>query len=83
MMEDEYLRREKFDAVKSKLAQLIAEGWETPKLVACIYDLYQEYIISNEQECELYDIADPHEDYNECFRYWMEMNYENPLLQVI
>ena len=45
-----FLCSEKFEAVKEKLTQMMAEGWEIPKLVACVYDLFQAYIISERQE---------------------------------
>lgn len=82
-MEDEYLCQEKFDAVKAKLAQMMADGWEIPKLVACVYDLFQDYIISERQEIELYNFVDKDERYNDVGSYWRNMDYKNPLLQVI
>ena len=83
MEEYDYLSQEKFDEVKVKLRQMLNDGWEVPKMVACIYDLFQEYIISETQEQILYQIADPFEDYNECSEYWYEMDYDNPLLQIL
>lgn len=79
----EYLCQEKFDAVKAKLTRMMADGWEIPKLVACVYDLFQDYIISEEQEIELYSLVDEDERYNDVGSYWWDIDYENPLLQVI
>ena len=56
MEEYDYLSQEKFDKVKAKLQQMIDDGWEVPKMVACIYDLFQEYIISETQEQILYQM---------------------------
>ena len=78
-----YMSQEQFDNVKAKLEQMVDDGWEISKMVACIYDLFQEYIISETQEQILYQIADPFEDYNECGDYWREMDYGNPLLQIL
>lgn len=81
--EYEYLSQAKFDKVKEKLQHMKKDFWDISKMVACIYDLFQEYIISEEQEQILYKIADPLEEYNECSEYWNEMDYENPLLGVL
>ena len=61
---EEWLSQEKFEMVKSKLEEMIEDGWEIPKMVACIYELYQDYIISKVQEAVLYEIADPEEEFN-------------------
>ena len=80
---EEWLSQEKFEMVKSKLEEMIEDGWEIPKMVACIYDLFQEYVISETQEQILYQIADPFEDYNECSEYLRDMDYDNPLIEIL
>lgn len=83
MLEEyDYMSQEKFNQVKVKLKQMIDDGWEIKKMVACIYDLFQDYDISEAQEEELYKIADPFDQYNECGDYWREMDYDNLLVQV-
>ncbi len=78
-----WLCREKFNGIKGILKDLIRMNWATDKLVACVYDLYQEYIISEDQESELYDLVDPEEKFNDCHNYWHEMDYDNPLLEYL
>ena len=39
-------------------------------------------MISEEQESELYAIADPEEKYNDCWEYWANMEEENPLIAI-
>ena len=72
----------KFKKVREKCKDLLAEGWEISKLVACIYDIYQHYRCAEEQENELYNLVDPNEQFNEVGDYYMEMDYENPLLEI-
>ncbi len=40
-------------------------------LLGHIYDLFQDYQISEKQETELYDIADKGETFNEVAEYWL------------
>lgn len=78
-----YLTNDEFNRVKCRLQEMIDDLWEVPKMVACIYDLFQDYLISETQEQVLYAIADPFEEFNECSDYWRDMDYMNPLLDVI
>lgn len=80
---EEWLSQEKFEMVKSELEKMIKAGWEISKMIACIYELFQEYIISETQEQILYNIADPFEDFNECSKYYKEMDYDNPLMSIL
>lgn len=82
--EDEgYLDEEKYQLVVQRLREMIKTGWSKPCMVACIYDLFQNYIIDEDQERDLYYMADPDDEYNNCSEYWHEMNYDNPLMEAI
>ena len=81
--ENAWLPVDKFNVVMAKIKRLKRDGWEIPKLVACVYDLFQDYLISEAQEEVLYIIADPFEKYNEPSEYWREMDYANPLREAI
>lgn len=77
------ISEEKFEEVKQKIIDMKFSGWEIYKIVACIYDLFQSYLISETQETILYNIADPKERFNNCSGYWRDMDYDNPLMKVI
>ena len=55
--------------------------YSIPQVVGFIYDLYQDYEIDEPEEEYLFDIADPDEQYNECYEYWCAWPYDNPLLK--
>lgn len=87
-IEDEYredccLSNARFEKVKQKVIDMKFSGWEIYKIVACIYDLFQSYLISETQETILYNLADPKERFNNCSGYWRDMNYENPLIEIV
>jgi hypothetical protein len=75
-------REEKFCKTREKLLEMNKDNWEIPKMVACIYDLWQNYYIDDDEEDYLYSLADPNDEYNNCSDYWREMNYENPLMKI-
>ena len=82
VVEDEdYLPMDKFEGLKRYIKELQSK-YDIPYLVGCIYDLFQEYILSEEQERELYEIVDPKERFNECSKYW-EWIDENPLMNYL
>ncbi len=79
--EYEYLDFVTFHEVRAMI-QLMQYKYDTKTILACIYDLYQEYLISDSQEAELYELADPDDEYNEPSKYWRELEIENPLLEI-
>lgn len=81
--DSDYLDEKTYLNIKKKLKELKIQGWEIYKLVACIYDLWMDYILSDKQEAELYWIADPTESYNDCGKYLNDMDYDNPLREVL
>lgn len=80
---NEWLEQSKFEGVKAKILKLKANGTEIPKLVAYVHDLWQDYILSDEQEAELFEAADPEEKYNDVYDYWDNMTEENPLMELL
>ena len=64
-----------------RVRKMLEDGYTIEQAVACIYDLFQNYLIDEPEEIRLYDIADPKEEHNRCFDYWQAMDYENPLIQ--
>lgn len=77
------LSEKKFNMVKDALNVMKKSGWQTYKMVACVHELWREYIISGDQAEELYWIADPEEKYNDTAEYYSEMDYKNPLMEVL
>ena len=72
----------KFEQVKNRVISMVAKKWKTEAIIGCIYGLYQDYQISEEQEQELYNLVDPDEKYNNCSQYWNELDYNNPLERI-
>lgn len=69
--EFEYMDNEKFERLKRFVVKC-KEKWYTKDIVAEIHNLWQEYLISDEQEMELYEVADPDEEFNEPADYWYD-----------
>lgn len=69
-----------FEQYKTKVESLLSSGMDIKQLLACVCDLYQDGLIDEDQEMELYNIIDPYELYNDTEAYWMSMDFENPLL---
>lgn len=64
------METERYERVKNKVKEMRETGWHIKDLVAEVYNLFQDYLISEEQEEELYAIADPEEKYNSPAEYW-------------
>ena len=71
-----------YPKIRQAVLQMLSDGWDIRKCLACIHDLYQEYLISEEQEVSLYYVADPCDQYNNVHDYWNDMDYENPLIAI-
>jgi hypothetical protein len=52
------MEKEKFEVLKRFIPKLIGK-WSVKNLVAEVYNLYQDYLINEEQEDELYKLVDP------------------------
>ena len=76
----DYLEPSKYEGVKRKLSEL---DMDIPSKLACIYDLWQERVLSDEQEEELYALVDPEEKYNNVYDYWYYMDFDNPLWEIL
>lgn len=72
-----------FEQYKTKVESLLSSGMDIKQLLACVCDLYQDGLIDEDQEMELYNIIDPYELYNDTEAYWMSMDFENPLLEQV
>lgn len=70
-----------FEQYKAKVENLMSSGMSIRPLLACVCDLYQDGLIDEDQEMELYNIIDPDEVYNDVESYWMNMDFDNPLLE--
>ena len=71
--ECKYLSEEQMERLKAKCKEELSNGRPIKYLVGCIYGLYQDYVLSEAQESELYELVDPEEKYNECSKYWNEI----------
>lgn len=66
------METEKYAKLRSKVIEMKDRGWNVKGILAEIYHIYQDYLISEEQESELYSIADPEEKYNSPSEYWWD-----------
>ena len=71
--------KETIDSLKNILSDMLNSGTTIQYCVGCIYGLFQEYYLSEDQEIELYMFVDPEEKYNDCSEYWEEVT-DNPLI---
>ena len=71
------MEQSKFERLKEFIKGKIIrkDEAETKGLLAEIYNIFQEYCISEIQENELYDIVDPEEKYNSPGLYWYDEQY--------
>lgn len=77
--EFEYITNEQMKTIKQIIKAELENGTSPKFLIGCIYDLYQHYLISEEQEVELYYLVDPMQQYNNVSEYW-ELVDNNPLM---
>lgn len=63
------MEAEKFDGLKSFVKSLIGK-YDIKDLVAEVHNLYQEYLISEDQEVELYELVDPEDKENNPCELW-------------
>ena len=62
----------KFKKIREKCKDLLVKGWDVTLLIACIHDLWDEYLCSEEQEVELYNLVDPKELFNNVCDYYLQ-----------
>lgn len=79
----DWLSDDKMNMIKNRIIEYKYEGKSIKFILACIHDLFQEYIISEDQEMELYYLADPEDKYNDVWDYWNEMNEPNGLMELL
>ena len=65
------MEKEKFEKVKQFITTLVGR-WSIKDLVAEVHNLYQDYLISEEQESELYKLVDPNDDENNPAELWFD-----------
>ena len=78
----EYITLEQMMKLRAACRKEIINGTSPEYLIGCIYGLFQDYLISEEQELELYAIVDPKDEFNEVSKYWENLD-ENVLEQII
>lgn len=66
----EYLDDLKFEQLKVTILECKATGWFVKDILAEIYNLWQDYMLSDEQESELYKLVDPDDEYDSPGEYW-------------
>lgn len=81
--EYEYMSKEAILKVKQVANHCLATGWSKKDVLAEVYNLYQDYLISEEQERELYEFIDPEEEYNDVAQYWYEDHGCLPIWNVV
>lgn len=79
----EYISDEQMRTVKQKCKELMNAGTSPKYVIGCIYGLFEDYIISEKQESELYQLVDPQELYNDVSDYWQEIDGDNELAKCI
>lgn len=80
---EDWLSRDKMNGIKNILRNCMSEGRDIKELLAWIYDLYQEYVLSDEQEEKLYEFVDPNETFNDVVEYWRDYDGNNLLLMYL
>lgn len=65
------MERKQFENLKRKILEL-RKKYSIKDLVAEVYNIFQDYLISEEQECELYSIVDPEEKENSPAELWFK-----------
>lgn len=73
---------EKMNMLIDKIKDMGNSEKDIKHLLACVYDLWQEYIITDDQEAELYALIDPNEKYNNVWDYWNDLE-TNELMDLI
>lgn len=81
--DDDYITEEQMKIIKAKCREELKKGTDPRYLIGCIYGLYEDYIISEKQESELYKLVDPEELYNEPSEYWWGIDGNNKLAKCI
>lgn len=81
--DEEYITDEQMEIVKEKCKELMNRGVSPKYIIGCIYGLYEDYTISEEQESELYQLVDPQDEYNETSDYWQAIDEDNELARCI
>lgn len=81
--EFEYITNEQMETIKAKCKELLDQNTSPKYLVGCIYGLFEDYIISEIQEAELYKLVDPDDLYNEPSEYWWNIEEDNELAKCI
>ncbi len=76
-------RTYKYIKLRNYLLEMMRRGYGIKKCLACVYDLYQEGLISEDEEAELYDAVDPKRRYNCVADYWYDFNEINPLMECL
>ena len=71
-----------FKKARETVKGMVADGWTIEEMCACIYDLWSDYCISEEQEEELYFIADPTDELGDIAPAECRCERENPLNKV-
>lgn len=61
------------EVIKKRLYDMMNDSkFSIQDCIGCIHDLYLEYIISDDEESELYNIVDPNAHYNDVSEYYYE-----------
>lgn len=82
--DEKYITENQMNKIKLKCYEELKNATDPRYLIGCIYDLYQSYIISEEQETELYMLVDPREEYNNVSQYYEDIaDSNNPLKECI
>lgn len=71
-MDDCAMNTKQYSILKAKVIECKEKGFGIKDMLAEIYNLFQEYMISPTQEEELYQIADPDDLYNSPSEYWYD-----------
>lgn len=82
--EEAMMAPDQFEIVKAMLRYMEHDGWDITYRLACIYDLFMDYLISIKQEEELYNFVDPEEKYNDVSKYYYDDEFcRNPLKEIL
>lgn len=80
--DEDYLSDKEFQYLLKKF-KMYTFGYTIKECIACIYDLWQDFILSDEQEYALYKYIDPEDRYNDIEEYYYQFNRTNPLRKIL
>lgn len=79
---EESKRFARYVKARNMLLDMATHGYDITECLACVYDLYQEGLITEDEEQRLYHDVDPKALWNDVAAYWYNFSEKNPLFSI-